>query len=44
MKSEWVFAIEESKLPDNGMTAVYPKIFGTSFYWGTMTISIKNSG
>ena len=27
MKSEWVFAIEESKLPDNGMTAVYPKIF-----------------
>ncbi len=36
MKSEWVFAIEESKLPDNGMTAVYPK--------GLQVLLIKRSG
>lgn len=36
MKPEWVFAIEESKLTDNGMTAVYPK--------GLQVLLIKKSG
>ena len=27
MKPEWVYAIEESKLPEEGMVAVYPKVY-----------------
>lgn len=36
MKPEWVYAIEESKLPDEGMVAVYPK--------GLQVLLIKRSG
>jgi len=36
MKPEWVYAIEESKLPDNDMVAVYPK--------GLQVLLIKKSG
>jgi nitrite reductase/ring-hydroxylating ferredoxin subunit len=36
MKPEWVFAIEDSQLPENGMTAVYPK--------GLQILLIKRSG
>ena len=36
MKPEWVSAIEESKLPDNGMTTVY--------LIGLQVLLIKRSG